>query len=153
MYSVPFSVHDRHASRVAPALNKMKSYCIQGRNYHWGRRGCLVWFSEKEKKKEKTQGERGKKDWKPTSTSFNRQSDSCDLVKAHQEARDLVLLFQGIRADFDATFHDLYERSVSIANENDVLPTKTQSKRPVESIEDHIALITFFHSLIILYHI
>jgi hypothetical protein len=62
---------------------------------------------------------------RPLSTIL--QSESCDLVKAHQEARNLVLLFQGIREDSDAKFHDLYERSVSIANENDVLPTKPRS--------------------------
>jgi hypothetical protein len=28
----------------------MGTYKVQGRNYHWGRR-CLVWFSEREKRK------------------------------------------------------------------------------------------------------
>jgi len=66
-------------------------------------------------------------------------------VKTHQEARDLILLFQGIRAVSDVKFHYLYERSVSITNENDISPTKprsTQRQRhranaPVERIEDH----------------
>ncbi|VDI48642.1 Hypothetical predicted protein [Mytilus galloprovincialis] len=73
------------------------------------------------------------------------QSEACDLVKAHQEARDLLVIFQGIRSDSDARFHDIYERSASIATENDVVPTKprsTQRQRhranaPVESIEEH----------------
>jgi hypothetical protein len=34
-------------------------------------------------------------------------------VKTHQEARDLILFFQGIRAVFDVKFHYLYERNVS----------------------------------------
>jgi hypothetical protein len=64
------------------------------------------------KKEEETQRERGwvkKKDCKPTSTSFYHQSESCDLVKAHQEARDLALLFQGIKTDSGANFHDMYK--------------------------------------------
>lgn len=73
------------------------------------------------------------------------QSEACDLVKAHQEARDLLEIFQGIRSDSNAKFHDIYERSASIANENDVVPSKprsTQRQRhranaPVESIEEH----------------
>jgi hypothetical protein len=64
-------------------------------------------------------------------------------VKTYQEARDLVWLFQGIRADSDAKLHDLYKRSISIMK-NHILSTKprrTQRKRhranaPVESIED-----------------
>ncbi|XP_048727017.1 zinc finger MYM-type protein 1-like [Ostrea edulis] len=73
------------------------------------------------------------------------QSESCDLVKAHQEARDLLLIFQGIRSDSDRKFHDLYERSESIGDENNVVPTKPRiaqrqrhrANAPVESIEDH----------------
>jgi hypothetical protein len=41
-------------------------------------------------------------------------------VKAHQEALEIVLLFQDTRTYSDAKFRDLYERSVSIANAIDL---------------------------------
>jgi hypothetical protein len=53
----------------------------------------------------------------------------------------------------DVKFHDLYERSASVANENDISPTKprsTQRQRhtsnaPVERFEDHYR-VNFFKS-------
>ena len=61
------------------------------------------------------------------------QSETCDLVRAHQEVRDLVIVFQGIRTDSSATFHDLYERSESIGRENEVVPMKPRSAQKRET--------------------
>ena len=72
------------------------------------------------------------------------QSETCDLV-THQEAQNLVSVFQGIRTDSSAKFHDLYERSQSIGRENEVVPMKPRSAQrqryranvPAEDIEDY----------------
>jgi transposase len=80
---------------------------------------------EREREREREMGY--KNDGKSTSTSLR----SCYLVKAHQVARDLIWLFQRIRAVSDVKFHDLlgvvgemsFSFACSIANENDILPT------------------------------
>ena len=61
------------------------------------------------------------------------QSETCDLVRAHLESRDLVSVFQGIRTDSSAKFHDLYERSESIGRENEVVPMKPRSAQKTET--------------------
>ena len=61
------------------------------------------------------------------------QSETCDLVRAHLESRDLVSVFQGIRTDSSAKFHDLYERSEPIGRENEVVPMKPRSAQKTET--------------------
>lgn len=80
---------------------------------------------------------------RPLSILF--QFETCVLVRAHLESRDLVSVFQGIRTDSSANFHDLYERSESIGRENEVVPMKPRSAQrqrhranaPAENIEDY----------------
>lgn len=80
---------------------------------------------------------------RPLSILF--QFETCVLVRAHLESRDLVSVFQGIRTDSSAKFHDLYERSESIGRENEVVPMKPRSAQrqrhranaPAENIEDY----------------
>lgn len=63
------------------------------------------------------------------------------VVSPSRESRS-VFLFQVIRANLDKKFHDMYEESVSIANEHgEVLPTmprSTQRQRANDPVESHL---------------
>ena len=70
------------------------------------------------------------------------QSKTCDLVKAHTEARNLVSLLAGLRTE--EKFGKLYARAVKVAQTIEVLPSKPRTtvrqmhraNAPAESIPD-----------------
>ena len=70
------------------------------------------------------------------------QSKTCDLVKAHTEARNLVSLLAGLRTE--DKFGKLYARAVKVEQTIEVLPSKPRTtvrqmhraSAPAESIPD-----------------
>ena len=53
------------------------------------------------------------------------QSKSCDLIKAHDEARHLVSVLNGVRSE--EKFKMLFDRAATIAKTIDVLPSKPRT--------------------------
>ena len=86
-------------------------------------------------------------------SSIELQSENCDIVEAHVQARTLATSFLEIRENAEEAFDGLFDRACTIANKNEIMinkPRPSERRRhranaAAETVEQHFRINIFKH--------
>ena len=86
-------------------------------------------------------------------SSIELQSENCDIVVAHVQARTLATSFLEIRENAEKAFDGLFSRACTIANKNEITinkPRPSERRRhranaAAETVEQHFRINMFKH--------